>query len=99
MTQMGTTTITGTPAIALSLKQIRVGSRVMSISATAYTETLYVDAQTYQPLSMVAANPTNNPRYFHGLYIGDYLAVTPATIAKAEDESIPAGYTKVKRAN
>lgn len=99
VTQMGTTTINGTPAIALSLKQIRVGSRVISIGATGYTETLYVDAQTFQLLSMVAANPTNNPRYFHGLYIGDYLPVTPATIAKAEDESIPAGYAKVNGAN
>ena len=56
--------------------------------------TLYVDARTYQPLrtvTVVDGNPS-------GPYVADWMPATPDNIAKAKDNSIPAGYTKVDRA-
>ena len=83
VTQEGTTTVNGTQAIALS---------VTLPSAEDLDYTLYVDAQTYQPLRTVtvgtsADNSTAN--------VADWIPATPDNIAKAEDNSIPAGYTKV----
>jgi hypothetical protein len=79
----GTATVNGTPAIALSIKLP---------SATDTDLTLYVDAQTYQPLRTVEV-VDGHP----DLLVADWLAATPANIAQAKDDSIPAGYTKVDR--
>ena len=83
MTREGTPRVNGTQAIALSVKLPRVAD---------LRYTLYVDAQTYQPLRTVtvstsAENSTAN--------VADWVQATPANIAKAEDNSIPAGYAKV----
>jgi hypothetical protein len=82
VTQLGAMIVNGTRAIALSMSEPH-GKRI-----------LYVDAQTYQPLrtvTTVRGNPSPP-------YVTDWMPATPANIAKAEDESIPAGYTKVRHA-
>jgi hypothetical protein len=80
VTQMAMTTVNGTQAIALSVKPRIPGSL-----------TLYVDAQTYQPLRLVSVVAGNSAPP----YVSDWLPATPDNIAKAKDDSIPAGYTKV----
>jgi hypothetical protein len=83
VTQEATTTINGTQAIALS---------VTLPSSVDLGYTLYVDAQTYQPLRTVTvATNTDNPT----ASVADWIAATPEKIAQAQDNSIPAGYTKV----
>jgi hypothetical protein len=82
VTQKGRMTVHGTPAIALSLPDRR-GQYI-----------LYVDARTGQPLRTVTTvdgNPSSP-------YVTDWMPATPDNIAKAEDDSIPAGYTKVDNA-
>ena len=86
VTQMGTTTVNGTHAIALSIKAPSVPR------ATPYDLTLYVDAQTYQPLRTVVHYS------WPGLFITDWVPATPDNISQAKDDSIPAGYIKVKNA-
>jgi hypothetical protein len=85
VTQKGTTTVDGTPVIALSITVPHAQSVHL---------TLHVDARTYQPLrtvTVVDGNPS-------GPYVADWIPATPDNIAKARDDSIPAGYTKVDRA-
>jgi hypothetical protein len=79
VTQKGRTTVHGTPAIALSLPDRR-GQYI-----------LYVDARTGQPLRTVSTTRGNpSPPY-----VTDWVPATRENIAKAEDDSIPAGYKKV----
>lgn len=88
VTHKGTTTVNGTPAIALSITMPRRMPDAQSIHLT-----LHVDARTYQPLrtvTVVDGNPAP--------YVADWMPATPDNIAKAKDDSIPAGYTKVDRA-
>ena len=82
VTQMGTTTVNGTHAIALGIK--------LPAAAAGDNLTLYVDAQTYQPLRTVSS-VDGQP----GLLINDWMPATADNIAMAEDDSIPTGYTKV----
>ncbi len=81
VTQLGMTTVNGKQAFALSVKKLRIpGAFIVD-----------VDAQSYEPLrevSTVTGNPSPPD-------ISDWLPATPANIAKAKGESIPAGYTKV----
>jgi hypothetical protein len=87
--QQGTTTVNGTPAIALS---IPVPRRVPNSHGVHHT--LYVDARTHQPLravTVVDGNPS-------GSRVADWMPATPGNIAKATGDSIPAGYTKVDMA-
>ena len=87
VTQMGTTTVNGTTAIALS------------ISTPHVQNVLYVDAQTYQPLrQVIVEDSTDGGRLAAGPQITDWVPATPANIATAKDDSIPAGYTKVANA-
>jgi hypothetical protein len=80
VTQKGRTTVDGTPAIALSLPDRR-GQDIP-----------YVDARTGQPLRTVSTTRG----YYPALpYITDWMPATRGNIAKAEDDSIPAGYKKV----
>jgi hypothetical protein len=81
VTQLGTTTVNGTQAIALSVKDLRVPGRLI----------VDVDAQTYEPLRAVSTVTGNSSPP----YISDWLPATPENIASAKGESIPAGYTKV----
>jgi hypothetical protein len=81
VTQKGTTTVNGTPAIALS---------IAVPDAQSIHLTLHVDARTYQPLRTVTV-VNGNPRP----YVADWVPATPGNIAKAKGDSIPAGYTKV----
>lgn len=87
MTQKGTPTVNGTPAIALSIT-------VPLPDAQSVHLTLYADARTYQPLRTVTV-AGGNPS---GPYVADWMPATPDNIAEAKDDSIPAGYTKVARA-
>lgn len=79
--QQGTTTVDGTPAIALSIPE-----------AACTHLALYVDERTYQPLRTVVVldgNPT-------GTHVSDRVPATPDNIAKAtQHHPAPAGYTKV----
>jgi hypothetical protein len=85
-TQMGTTTVHGTPAIALSI--------TVPDSPNLH-RTLYVDALTCQPLRTVTV-ADGNPRP----YVADWMPATPDNIAKAKDDDpIPAGYTKTGKAS
>jgi hypothetical protein len=81
VTQLGTTTVNGRQAIALSVKDLRVPGRFI----------VDVDAQTYEPLRDVSTVTGNSSPP----YISDWLPATPQNIASAKGESIPAGYTKV----
>jgi hypothetical protein len=81
VTQKGTTTVNGTPAIALSI--------TAPLSQSIHL-TLHVDARTCQPLRTVTV-VDGNPRP----YVADWVPATPGNIAKTEGDSIPAGYTKV----
>jgi hypothetical protein len=83
VTQAGTTTVNGTQAIALS---------VTLPSGEDLDYTLYVDAQTYQPLRTVTIGTSVDNAT---AYVADWIPATPDNIAKAKDDSIPAGYTKV----
>jgi hypothetical protein len=83
VTQEGTTTVNGTQAIALS---------VTLPGAEDLDYTLYVDAQTYQPLRTVTVGTSADNST---AYVADWIPATPDNIAEAEDNSIPAGYTKV----
>jgi hypothetical protein len=78
----GTTTVGGTPAIALSITVPRSPN---------LHRTLYVDALTHQPLRTVTlADGNRRP------YIADWLPATPGNIALARDDNpVPAGYRKV----
>jgi hypothetical protein len=87
VTQKGPATVNGTQAIALSIKVPSVPGAV-NIDLT-----LYVDAQTYQPLRTVTV-----PDGLPGLLIADWMPATPDNIAQATDDSVPAGYTKVDKA-
>jgi hypothetical protein len=82
VTQTGTATINGTQA------------RALSIAVPGEGFTLYVDAQTYQPLRTVL---TLNDEA--DLEVTDFLPATAENIAQAENDSIPAGYTKVDKSN
>lgn len=86
VTQQGTTTVHGTPALAVPVPVPRTVGRADSIHFT-----LYVDARTHQPLrtvTVVDGNPHPG--------IADRLPATPDNIAKAKDDfTIPAGYAKV----
>ena len=83
VTQQGTTTVNGTSAITLSIRQSEPG-------ASSSDTHLYVDARTYQPLRVVSTE-VGVPVVF----VSDWLPATSDNIAKAADDSIPAGYTKV----
>jgi hypothetical protein len=84
--QPSTTTVDGTPAIAISVPMPREMPNAETIHLT-----LYVDARTYQPLrttTVVDGNPG-------GPYIADRIPATPDNIAKAKGGPIPAGYAEV----
>jgi hypothetical protein len=87
VTEKGTATVNGTPAIALS---------VALPSAYSLSYTLFVDARTYKPLRTevigTAAGDANT-------FVSDWEPATSANIARAKDDSIPAGYTKVANAS
>lgn len=85
VTRKGTTTVHGTPAIALS---------IMVPDARRVHLTLYVDARTWQPLRTVTVVDGNRS----GPYVVDRIPATPDNIAKAKGDSIPVGYTKVDMA-
>ena len=87
-TQRGTTTVNGTPAIALSVTEPGGDSSEQFW--------LYVDAQSDQPLRMIndVVN-TDGGVYRTGLYVSDWYPASAANVAKAKDRSIPAGYTRV----
>ncbi|HEY1761618.1 MAG TPA: hypothetical protein VGG17_03390 [Acidimicrobiales bacterium] len=85
-----TTTINDTPAIALSLTAPRRMPDTQSVHLT-----LYVDAKNCQPLRTV----TVIDGLPSGPYVADWMPATPDNIARAKDHSIPAGYTKVDRAD
>jgi hypothetical protein len=85
VTQMGTTTVNGTAAMALSVPAPR------RMADAGVHHTLYVDARSCQPLrtaTVVDGNPT-------GPYIADWMPATPDNVAKTKADPIPAGYTKV----
>jgi hypothetical protein len=83
-TQKGTTTVHGTPAIALS---------ITVPDAPNLHRTVYADARTYQPLRTVTL-ADGNPRP----YIADWMPATPGNIARAKDDDpAPAGYTRVEQ--
>jgi hypothetical protein len=94
MTQTGTATVNGTPAIALSVKVPSGSSEIMKSASgtdTVSTDlTLYVDAHTYQPLRTVLGLG-GTP----GLLVSDWVPATPENIAQATNASIPTGYTTV----
>jgi hypothetical protein len=83
VTREGTTTVYGSRAIALSVTL----PRVVDLHYT-----LYVDAQTYQPLRTVTVGASADNSATN---VADWIPATPGNIAKATDNSIPAGYTKV----
>jgi hypothetical protein len=86
VTQQGTAIVNGTEAIALSIKE-------PSMPGTANQNlTLYVDAQTYQPLRTVLVLDGHPD-----LLVADWMPATPDNIAQAEDGSIPAGDTRVDK--
>ncbi len=89
VTRKGTTTVNGTPAVALSVTVPGGMPDARSVHLT-----LHVDARTYQPLRTVTV-AGGNPG---GPYVADRMPATPDNIAKARDGSIPAGYTKARRA-
>ncbi|HEY2518762.1 MAG TPA: hypothetical protein VGJ19_01530 [Streptosporangiaceae bacterium] len=84
--RLGTTRIDGTPVTALSIALPLPDAESIHL-------TLYVDARTHQPLRTVTV-VDGNP----GPYVADRIPATPGNIAKATDDSIPAGYTQVDRA-
>jgi hypothetical protein len=87
VSQQFATTINGAPALALSIKPPRGMPDAQSVLIT-----LYVDAHNHQPLRSVTVVddlPSSVP------YIADWMPATPDNIARARDDSIPAGYTKV----
>jgi hypothetical protein len=79
VSQTGTTTVNGTPAI------------VLSVSGTVGL-TLDVDATTDQPLRAVLSNPINRDNVPITV---DLLPATAANVAQAQQPAIPAGYTLV----
>lgn len=89
VTQMGTTTVNGTPAIALSV------TFTAPSGATPTHFTLYVDAHTYQPLRTVTTVLVLDD---HNVSVSDWVPATPDNVAQAQANSIPAGYMKVANA-
>ena len=89
LTEKGTTAVNGTQAIAL---QTHMTPTVYDGSD--YNLTLYVNAQSYQPLRLVTTTNDGNP----DVSVANYEPATAANIAKAKDFSVPAGYTKVANA-
>ena len=87
VTQKGAATVNGAQAIVLAVT-VPGGS-----SGSGDHVTLYVDAQTYQPLRTVTAYDGRPD-----LEVADWVPATPDNIAKAQDASVPAGYTKVDKA-
>ena len=84
VTQVGTSTVNGTPAIVLSVKAANAqGSELL----------LYVDAQNYQTLQTVQTLPPSA-----SLMVSQWTPATSALIAEAETNSIPSGYTEVSKA-
>jgi hypothetical protein len=81
VSQEGTTTVDGTLAIALSVAAPR-----------SLQFTVYVDAQSYQPLRTVTVSTGADDS---AAVVADWAPATPDNIAKAQDDSIPAGYAKV----
>lgn len=84
-TQEGTTTVNGTPAIALS---------ITVPDARSLHRTLYVDARTYRPLRVVTVADGNRS----GPYVEDRMPATPDNVSKAKGDPVPVGYTKVDMA-
>jgi hypothetical protein len=85
LTEKGTTTINGTSVIALTTEMSNDTPQ-----GSSYNLTLYVDAQSYQPVRIVQqvqGSPVVD--------IQDYEPATAANVALAEQNSIPTGYTKV----
>ena len=82
VTELGTPMFNGSQAIALS------------INAPHYQNILYVDPQTYQPVGQ-AIIPDHFVRGLSAVGISYWVPTTPANIAMAKDDSIPAGDTKV----
>jgi hypothetical protein len=83
VTQKGMATVNGARAIVLSIKLPGAANEDL---------TLYVDAQTYQPLrTLITLTGISD------LLVADWMPATPDNIAQAEDDSIPAGYTKVDK--
>ena len=76
-TREGTTTVNGTPAIALS---------ITVPDARSFHRTLYVDARTYQPLRAVTVADGNQS----GPYVEGRMPATPDNIAKAKGDPVPA---------
>jgi hypothetical protein len=86
VTQKGTAMVNGTQAIALSIK-------VPSVPGTVSSHlTLYVDAQTYQPLRTVTVLDGHPD-----LLVADWMPATPDNIAKAKGDSIPPGTRRSTR--
>ncbi len=82
VTQNATGTVDGRPAIALTV--------VLPRAAAGEHLTLWVDAQTYQPL-----RDASTADGFSDLFVDEWMATTAANTALAEDHAIPAGYAKV----
>jgi hypothetical protein len=82
VTQTGTAMINDTQA------------RALSIAVPNEEFTLYVDAQTYQPLRTVMS--IDGSKDFE---VTDWLPATADNIAQAEDDSVPAGYAQVAKAD
>jgi hypothetical protein len=93
VTQNGAATVNGTQAITLSVK-VPIGSSIVASTSGRHTVstdlTLYVDAQTYQPLRTVLGFGG-----VPGLLVADWVPATPENITMATDGTIPSGYTKV----
>jgi hypothetical protein len=88
VTRTGTVTINGTRAIALSIT-------VPSVPNVPRARlTLYINARTYRPLRTVTVYDG-----LRDLEVADWVPATADNIAKAKDDSIPAGYTKADKAH
>ena len=85
LTVRGRTTVAGTRAIALQTQMTPA-----TVDGSDYDLVLYVDARTYQPLRLVITSKDNPV-----IAVEDYEPATAVNIARAEDSTIPAGYTKV----
>jgi hypothetical protein len=84
VTETGTATIAGTHAIALSI-------RLPNLPGAGDTHlTMYVDAQSYQPLRTVETLDGAPD-----LQVADWMPATPDNVLQAKNDLIPAGYTKV----
>jgi hypothetical protein len=79
--QLGSATINGTHAIALS---------VAVPSNPPQTTILYVDAQSYRPLRLVRQVNGGG----HVLLVQNWVPATPANIGMAKNQAIPSGYRR-----